>query len=72
MTTELLPYQRRVVAEKVENDERLLRLTTFIGTPAFNALRVCEQRRMLHQATTMSDLSMILGDRIASFEPTPP
>lgn len=64
---EMQEYQKRVVAEKAENDERLYKLQAFItehkgqhGEEEFN--------RMHRQVELMTELSAVLGERIEAFE----
>ena len=63
------PHQMRVVLEKKENDERLIKLGVFIETnPAFNtALIEAERQRLLRQRVLMAELSQVLGERINAF-----
>lgn len=66
---ELPAYQGRVVAEKWELDEKIVRLRVFLTSPTFNALD-SNERGLLHmQEVAMSTLSTILGQRIAAFKP---
>lgn len=63
-------HQQRVVDEKAENDERLSKLNYFINhNPTFHskALIDAERIRLRRQAVVMTELSNILGERIAAF-----
>ena len=69
---ELQPHQQRVVEEKRELDERLAKLVDFIeNNPTFNSTVLIEAKRnRLHrQRVKMEELSQILGERIAAFDP---
>lgn len=61
------PHQQRVIDEKAQNDERLLKLNGFFGTAIFTGLDEEERERLAAQARVMAQLSTILGDRIAAF-----
>ena len=64
------PYQERVVAEKKELDEKLVKLENFIfrsGGKWFDVPEA-ERLRMTKQYCHMSDYSAILGERIAVFQ----
>lgn len=64
----LMPYQRRVIDEKAELDERLTKLVAFIeGSPVFSGLDADEQWRLGRQREAMDGYSRILGERIAAF-----
>ncbi|MDN8037420.1 crAss001_48 related protein [Burkholderia vietnamiensis] len=60
-------HQQRVVDEKLELDERLGRLNHFIAGPVFGTLRYLDAELMRHQAHLMTELSDVLGARIARF-----
>lgn len=62
-----LPYMSRVLAEKVELDERIAKLAVFFQTPTFAGVNPDEQRRMQAQHAAMSYYSKILGERISAF-----
>ena len=65
--TPMLPYQQRVIDEKAELDERLVKLLNF---PKFADLPQPEQDRMWRQAKHMKRYSDILGERIEAWEQT--
>lgn len=67
----ILPYVRRVLAEKMENDSRISALDSFIDpNPVFATLPADEQARLKRQLDVMHELSSILGERIANFKPS--
>lgn len=69
---ELQPHQQRVVEEKCELDERLAKLVDFIeNNPTFTSkvLIDAERDRLRRQRGKMEELSAILGERIAAFDP---
>lgn len=61
------PHQRRVIQEKVELDEKIGRLRSFIGTEVFDKLDEPEQWRLRRQIIAMDQYSEILRQRIAAF-----
>jgi hypothetical protein len=61
------PHQERVVAEKRELDEKLVKLGAFLEGSFFPTLSADEQGRLTEQASVMKRYSEILGDRIAAF-----
>lgn len=61
------PHQQRVVDEKAELDEKLVKLSAFLDTPIFAGLDEVEQRWLRNQAAAMALYSNILTDRIAAF-----
>jgi len=62
------PHQQRVVDEKTELDERVKKLSAFIGLiPLFELSDLDEQERMKEQNEIMWQYSEILGKRIAAF-----
>ena len=60
-------YQQRVVEEKQALDEKIGKLSAFVGTERYCALPEAEQARMERQLVAMGEYSMILGERIAAF-----
>ncbi len=62
-------YQERVVVEKKELDDKLVKLKNFIFRSGGKWLDVpdAERLRMVKQYGYMSDYSRILGERIAAF-----
>lgn len=64
----MLPYQQRVIDEKKELDEKLLKLFNFFSTDAFNKLDSAEKGRLRIQHSIMMAYSEILGQRIANFQ----
>lgn len=63
----LQPHQRRVVAEKQELDDKIAKLTAFIGREVYAGLPIEEQSRLCRQLSVMKEYSKILGERIAAF-----
>lgn len=63
----LPPHQQRVVAEKVELDDRLTKLKAFMETDRFKGLGPAEQDRMHAQANAMARYFGVLADRIEAF-----
>ena len=64
----LQPFQRRVVEEKNDLDNKLCKLATFINSPAYAELSMEEQSRLDDQRHSMVRYSGILGDRIVAFQ----
>lgn len=64
------PHQQRVVDEKIELDEKLNKLTAFVGlnNSIFNSLPSQEQLRLSRQRHIMEQYLEVLGERIAAFE----
>lgn len=63
----LLPHQQRVVAEKLDLDEKRDRLAAFQASLLFSSLAREEQERLTRQAHIMTMYSNVLGERIAAF-----
>ena len=63
----LAPHQQRVVAEKNDLDEKIAKLTAFIGGTIFASLPEDERSRLSIQLQHMNGYSEILGQRIAAF-----
>lgn len=64
----IAPYQSRVITERDQNAERLLKLTNFIEGDQFKELSVEAQELMVEQRGIMSDLDSVLSRRIAASE----
>ena len=65
----LQPHQQRVVDEKADLDEKIVKLSDFIlVNPLFNALPSPERGRMYRQHTAMRAYSAVLGERIEGFQ----
>ena len=71
MTTQLQPHQQRVVDEHAECLERLRKLRAFIADEKgpFRSLDRAERKRLLRQEEVMTDLAMVLAERVAAFIP---
>lgn len=64
---ELQPHQQRVVDEKLELDEKIMKLANFKQIETFAKLPQ-EDRDLLHwQLVAMEEYSDLLGKRIARF-----
>ena len=63
------PHQERVVTEKKELDEKLIKLKAFacLENPIFFSLDPVERLRLLRQLDIMEQYSMVLGERIEAF-----
>ena len=61
-------YQKRVVQEKKELDEKMLKLKEFFDSDTFKALDEDERFRLHRQAIYMDSYSTVLGERIEAFE----
>jgi len=60
-------HQVRVVDEKAALDEKISRLTAFMGGTIFASLDDAERSRLSIQLQHMEGYSAILGQRIAAF-----
>ena len=71
MTAQLQPHQQRVVDEHADLLERLRKLRAFIGDAKgpFRSLDRAERKRLHRQEEVMTDLAMVLAERIAAFMP---
>lgn len=67
MSSALQPHQQRVVVEKTELDDKLVKLRDFFNSPLFQGVNVAERDRMQRQAVAMASYSAILGERITAF-----
>lgn len=67
MVSKLLPYQKRLIAEKRELSTRAGRLWLFMGTPEYRELDGAERARLRAQHHIMLAYSAILLDRIEAF-----
>jgi hypothetical protein len=62
------PYQKRVVEEKTDLDDKITKLANFINTSEdFLELPDVEQARLSEQLTIMTRYSDILSERIKYF-----
>ena len=64
----MLPYQLRVVQEKVELDEKIKRLREFKQGEVYTNLPVGEMILLSKQLSAMDKYSECLGKRIAAFK----
>ena len=60
-------YQQRVVDEKTELDDKLVKLIAFFDNPVFAQLPQAEQGRLRRQSSIMTDYSVVLAERIEAF-----
>ncbi len=60
-------FQERVVEEKRELDDKIQKLTDFIGGTIFTSLDEAERSRLSIQLQHMNGYSEILRQRIAAF-----
>ena len=61
------PHQQRVVEEKSELDEKLIKLNEFLLTPIYDRLQSDERRRLRSQRNIMETYVFLLEERIAAF-----
>ena len=73
MNTQLQPRQQRVVDEHAECLERLRKLRAFIADEKgpFRSLGRAERKLLMRQEEVMTDLAMVLAERVAAFQPAP-
>lgn len=64
----MAPYQERVVQEKKELDEKLVKLNAFLLSDQFTLLPTDEQGRLNIQRFCMDGYSRMLGERILAFK----
>lgn len=71
MNTQLQPHQQRVVDEHAECLERLRKLRAFIADEKgpFRSLDRAKRQRLLRQEDVMTELAMVLAERVAAFIP---
>jgi len=65
------PFQSRVLSEREELNEKILKLSTFLGTKVYSSLPPDERGRMLRQLISMVEYSNILSERIDAFYSCP-
>jgi len=70
-TGHLAPHERRVVAEKAVNDDRVIKLTAFRQTDFYRGLSTLVQQQLEIQLGAMSLLANVLADRVDDFTPAP-
>ncbi|EMO4357141.1 TPA: hypothetical protein NHO93_006627 [Pseudomonas aeruginosa] len=63
----LLPHQQRIVGEKVQLDDKVDKLSRFLGGEFFRSLESGEQERLTDQLGAMREYQQILAERIAAF-----
>lgn len=62
------PHQQRVVDEKSELDEKISKLTSFMGSDASNVLSLTEEDDLEEQLEYMEKYSKVLERRISKFK----
>lgn len=67
MNQPMQPHQERVVVEKRELDEKLVKLRTFRFSPVFRTLEPEDRALLEDQYTVMARYSDILTERINRF-----
>lgn len=68
MSENTLPlYQYRVIAERDELVDKLLKLHSFVAGPLWQHVAVAEQHRLIAQRTAMELYARVLAERIANF-----
>lgn len=70
-TGHLAPHERRVVAEKFQNKDRVIKLTAFLETDFFRGLSSLVRQQLEIQLSAMSLLDNVLTDRVDDFPPAP-
>ncbi|NIE67459.1 hypothetical protein [Burkholderia sp. Ax-1719] len=60
-------HEQRVIDEKAQLDDRLVKLVAFFGTPIYAGLQEEEKFRLQVQSDAMETYSDVLGARIAAF-----
>jgi len=60
-------YQQRVIEEKKQLDEKLLRLHNFLSSDKLKDLDLDDQNLLVEQELAMKIYSIILGNRINRF-----
>lgn len=60
-------HQERVITEKMDLDEKITKLSSFMGGTIFASLDDAERSRLSIQLQHMNGYSEILGQRIAAF-----
>src|ERR1039458_4292137 len=60
----MLPYQIRVIDERIELAVKLTLLRTYLMSPEYGLLPAEEQRRLRQQQSAMQDYTSILRERI--------
>lgn len=63
----LEPWQQRVVEEREQLHDRLVKLDALILTPEFRALPEADRDILMRQQGIMEDYRWILDERIARF-----
>ena len=67
MTSTLLPWQERLVAEKVELDVKIQKLKEFLDSPKYKELASQDKLLLAEQHHYMLSYTLVLEARIARF-----
>lgn len=59
-----IPYQNRLLFEKIDLDEKLEKLYVFTNSEKYNTLDKDEQLRLQKQMIAMYNYSVVLGERL--------
>jgi hypothetical protein len=62
-------WQQRVLDEKRELGDKIVRLDTFIGSPGYNVLHEPEQARLRRQHYHMKHYYQVLQERVDAWKP---
>lgn len=65
--SELLPFQKRVIDEELDLNEKIEKLEEFMDGDIFQTLKSDEQERLDEQLLVMKQYAFILSERIAAF-----
>lgn len=63
----MLPHQERIVEEKKELEDKIIKLSAFMITSSFKGLNADERERLYKQISYMRCYCSILEERIANF-----
>ena len=66
-TAKLLPYQKRLIAERTQLDDRLSKLLDAMKRPAFAGIPVIERELLLSQSRAMTQYLLKLDKRMEYF-----
>ncbi len=65
------PWQKRILVEKNELNEKIVKLAGFLSTEQFGSLHEDEQDRLTRQLEAMTSYRSILTERITAWNPPP-
>ena len=66
-TAKLLPYQKRLIAERTQLDDRLSKLLDAMKRPAFAGIPIIERELLLSQSRAMTQYLLKLDKRMEYF-----